>query len=457
MGLGKTLQTLCFMMWLQKQMEHGCYPKKPLLVVAPTGLLANWAQEAERFFPQQGLGKPLNAHGQSFSKLVRTNERQAKSDLEQTDWAVTTYETLRDKINVFIAVDFALVVFDEAQRIKNPGAMVTDMAKALKSEMTIALSGTPVENSMRDIWCIVDAVKPGALGSCRDFMKKYGDDSINQQTPLLELKEQLTRGQPALLLRRLKEEHWKEKPRKREEIYQDEMPEIQAAAYSALIEKAKARQRDDAKGEILAAIQGLRQISLHCPFRRDADVYRLPEQSARIARTLAILDGLAKKSEKCLIFVEFVETQAAMAEIIARRYGCGPVPIINGLVPGTNRLKMATKFQESNAGDFAVMLISPKAGGVGLNLTAATHVIHLSRWWNPAVEDQCSDRVYRIGQKADVTIHYPLAIHPQFGDKSFDVNLHNLLSKKRILSQSLLAPVRISEGEALKLLCDSIC
>lgn len=162
------------------------------------------------------------------------------------------------------------------------------------------------------------------------------------------------------------------------------------------------------------------------------------ECSARIARLMTILDEIRKRGEKALVFVEYLDTQARLSALLSDRYSLS-VSCINGGVQAMQRQGIVNKFQ-NGPDDFDVLLLSPKAGGVGLNLTAANHVIHLTRWWNPAVEDQCTDRVYRIGQKKPVFLYYPLAIHPTYGDQSFDCNLHRLLDKKRALSQGVLSP-----------------
>ena len=193
---------------------------------------------------------------------------------------------------------------------------------------------------------------------------------------------------------------------------------------------------------MLEALQALRAVSLHPNFQQE-----LPEngdefihKSARLIATFKILDDLYSRGDKALIFIEYLKMQAVISEIIERRYECPKVMIINGQVSGEKRQAHVDEFQNGREG-FEVMILSPKAGGIGINLTAATHVIHLSRWWNPAVEDQCSDRAYRIGQHNTVTIHYPLAIHPEYGrDQSFDIKLHDLLQRKRHLSKTLLAP-----------------
>lgn len=153
---------------------------------------------------------------------------------------------------------------------------------------------------------------------------------------------------------------------------------------------------------------------------------------------MTILDEIRKRGEKALVFVEYLDTQARLSALLSDRYSLS-VSCINGGVQAMQRQGIVNKFQ-NGPDDFDVLLLSPKAGGVGLNLTAANHVIHLTRWWNPAVEDQCTDRVYRIGQKKPVFLYYPLAIHPTYGDQSFDCNLHRLLDKKRALSQGVLSP-----------------
>ena len=442
MGLGKTLQALTFIKWVTQQMKSGCIKFRPHLVVAPTGLLKNWEAETDKFLPQDSLGSLFKAHGTQFRKFCEKGWITAAQELKNAGWVLTTYETLRDKINAFIKVYWAVVIFDEVQKIKNPKAMVTDMAKSLKAEFTLAMTGTPVENSLVDLWCISDAVQPGFLGTLKDFAAKYIPNGKSEEYNLLQLKNRIGRPQSSpLILRRTKDVHWVERPEKKEKLYPNEMPLEQARAYTSAIERAK-NQREQKRGTMLQVIQELRAISLH-PMLQE-DVWGRHEQfieaSARLRATFRILDEIAKLEEKVLIFVEYLKMQSALSEIIERRYNCDKVMIINGHVSGVKRQARVDKFQRSLKG-FDTMILSPKAGGIGLNLTAATNVIHLSRWWNPAVEDQCSDRAYRIGQKRSVTIHYPLAIHPTYGNQhSFDIKLHELLEKKRNLSQRLLAP-----------------
>jgi len=441
MGLGKTLQTLAFMSWVKLQMDSGFPRRNPFLVVAPTLLLDNWVAEAEKFLPPPRLGSLFRAHGPKFRSLVQEGWAVASSECKEAGWVITTYETLRDKIMAFTGIHWSVAVFDEAQKIKNPKAMVTDMAKSIKAQLSLALTGTPVENSLIDLWCIADAVQPGRLNTLKEFSGTFMPRGMAGNDELKKLKLELDSPlEYSLMLRRSKDEHWKEKPDKKESSHEVEMPQEQALSYSAAVEYA--RNADGRKGAMLEALQSLRAISLHPhlqqnPPENDDDFINA---SARLIATFKILDELYRQNEKALIFVEYLKMQAAISEIIERRYCCSKVLIINGKVSGAKRQARVNEFQSGKPG-FEVIILSPKAGGVGINLTAATHVIHLSRWWNPAVEDQCSDRAYRIGQHKPVTIHYPLAIHPDYGyEQSFDIKLHDLLQRKRYLSKTLLAP-----------------
>ncbi|MBW2623415.1 MAG: DEAD/DEAH box helicase, partial [Deltaproteobacteria bacterium] len=293
-----------------------------------------------------------------------------------------------------IGVHWAIAVFDEAQKIKNPKARVTDMAKSIKAELTLTLTGTPVENSLADLWCIADAVQLGRLQTLKEFAGRFMPGGKPGQEELSDLKNELDFPTThSLMLRRSKEEHWHERPDKHECLHEVIMPEEQALYYTAVIEKAQ--HAKGKKGAMLEALQSLRAVSLHPSFQQEhsGNGDEFIHKSARLIALFNILDDLSSRGEKALIFIEYLKMQAAISEIIERRYDCPKVMIINGQVSGAKRQAHVDEFQNRREG-FEVMILSPKAGGVGINLTAATHVIHLSRWWNPAVEDQCSDRAY---------------------------------------------------------------
>ena len=377
---------------------------------------------------------------------------------DQIRWVLTTYETLRDKIHLFIDVPWCVVVFDEAQKIKNPGARVTDMAKSLDAELTLALTGTPVENSLSDLWCIVDAVHPGLLGAHETFKQTYASAAADADpetlAPLKETLEETSR--PPLLLRRLKHDHLDGLPEKHVHVEQRVMPAAQADAYDAVVSAARSRQGE--RGSMLEALHQLRRVSL---LSKDLDADGLGEEdiaaSARLSALIDMLDHISAAGEKALVFVEFLQLQEALLPYLRQRYQLPHDPIrIHGGTPGARRTTHVNTFQSGKDGAFDVMVLSPKAAGVGLTLTAANHVIHLSRWWTPAVEDQCTDRVYRIGQQREVHVHIPLAMHPTHEERSFDANLHRLLEDKRRLSVSVLAAPTATASELNRLASESL-
>lgn len=455
MGLGKTLQALTFLAWVREEMAGGVWPQRPVLVVAPTGLLRNWRDEHDRHLQPGGLGTLLEAFGPGLRRLRPargTDGRELMSALpsldvsilQQSDWVMTTYETLRDYQHSFGRVHWAVVVFDEAQKIKNPAAGLTEAAKAMRQDFTIVMTGTPVENRVEDLWSIVDTARPGELGALKAFSARFRTkDPVESQTRLGELREEITtRTSPAIMLRRLKQDHLDGLPAKELHRHQLEMPPRQAAAYAAAV--ASARQ-----GKImLEVLQALRSTSLH-PTRESDEVAGDDDfiaASARLTLAFEVLDDIRSRGEKALVFLESRRVQDALVEILQRRYRLpNPVLVINGEVAGASRKARVDEFQ--NRPGFDVMLLSPRAGGVGLTLTAANHVIHLARWWNPAVEDQCTDRVYRIGQQRTVHVHTVLAVHPEYGERSFDLQLANLLDRKRALNGSVLAPPGATESE----------
>jgi SNF2 family DNA or RNA helicase len=334
-----------------------------------------------------------------------------------------------------------------------------DAAKAVNADFSIAMTGTPVENRLADLWCIADTAQPGILGDLKSFSRKYESEESEQN--LFTLKEKIwhspsRKGIPGLMIRRMKEDALDALPKKHIHPLHTKMPAYQANAYSNAVAQAH-----KATGSgILQALHHLRSVSLH-PFTNQSSNLQSDEDyirsSARLSATINVLDEIKTKDEKALIFLESLDMQDAMELplILKTRYRLESLPlVINGTVAAPDRHKRVGMFQSSDG--FDVMLLSPRAGGVGLTLTAANHVIHLSRWWNPAVEDQSTDRVYRIGQQRDVHVYYPIAVHPQFGEHSFDIKLHDLIEKKRALSKSLLVPPSASSDEVNQLFSQTV-
>lgn len=455
MGLGKTLQALAFLAWLLEGMNAGKIIRAPLLVVAPTGLLGNWQQEIDTHLAAPGLGRILPAYGHELAKHRHSDgngrPRMDIATLRGADCALTTYETLRDYDLDFGQIRFAAIVFDEAQKIKTPGIRLTDAAKAMNAEFRIALTGTPIENRLADLWCIVDTIHPSFLGDLKHFSSRYEATPDTGNLQLLKRSLDTAHGgRPPLLLRRLRIDHLPDLPTCTESVVEEEMPPLQREAYEAAGKLSQGENR----AAILSTLHHLRASSLHPDLDSESDDDSFICESARLIGAFRTLDDIAARHERVLIFVDDRRMQARIADVIQRRYRLARPPmIISGAVPGDRRQRLVNQFQAQRVG-FDAMILSPRAGGVGLTLTSANHVIHLDRWWNPAVEDQCTGRVLRIGQTRPVAVHIPLAVCK--GRRSFDQNLQALLARKRILFRETLMPGEIDDSETRMLLADSL-
>lgn len=458
MGLGKTFQALAFCVWLREAMDEGILPKKPLLLVAPVGLLRNWEAEIEEHLFAPGLGDLVRAYGDHLKTLRRGRHVDGTASLDTARLSsahvvLANYEAVSDYQLSFGAVPFAAVVLDEAQKIKSPKARMTHAVKALNTDFMLAMTGTPVENRLADLWCIADAVQPGALSDLKDFSAMYEVEGADLQVLRDQVwqEESAVSQQPKLLLRRLKTDKLDGLPQKHEHVMKIAMPERQLEAY----ERALAMKEISGPEGTLGMIHALRRVSLH-PSLIEGGVKASElkvEDSARFVAMINILDKVSASGEKVLVFLESLDLQDAdqLPLLLQRRYGLSKSPmVINGQVSTEARQDRVNAFQRDSG--FDVMLLSPKAGGVGLTLTAANHVIHLSRWWNPAVEDQCSDRVYRIGQTKPVHIYYPLALLPEAAEHSFDWQLQVLMDRKRKLAQNLLAAPAFTQDDYNSLL-----
>ena len=448
MGLGKTLQILYFLEW------HAQYSRddKPYLIVAPVSILENWEAEYEKFFQPRNLElKTIN----STSGIGREFSKQRVTELQKKQILLTNYESLRSYQLTMCAVDYAVVVLDEAQRVKTPGTMITNVSKALKSDFKIAMTGTPVENSLVDLWCIMDFAVPGLLGNAKDFANIYQKPLSKVDVDVEELGQNLREQIGMFIKRRLKSDVAKDLPEKRTKIYRQPMPPVQMDRYSVEIDLAN---NPDSKEKILKSINAIKSISDH-PFLADNQVNKynvieLINSSAKLKILVEVLGKVKSKEEKAIIFAERKETQKLIQRVVYKTFLIRPPSIINGDTPSSkqkaNSSKMSrqqtiNRFQREKG--FNVIIMSPLAAGVGLNVTGANHVIHYSRHWNPAKEDQATDRAYRIGQTKDVTVHYPMAVFPpsfrteeEENPLSFDEILDELLTRKRSLATSTLFP-----------------
>ena len=430
MGLGKTIQVLALLLTLKRQgVRQG-----PSLLVAPASLLANWADEIQRFAPS------LKAAILHPSAMTAEELKAVTPDsLAELDLAITSYGSLL-RATPFARTHWRLVILDEAQAIKNPGAKQTRAAKALKADARIALTGTPVENQLSDLWSIFDFINPGLLGGASQF-KSYArilaDRSHNPYGPLRALVA-------PYILRRMKTDKAviADLPDKTEVTAHCALSRKQAALYAgtvadltAALERADGIER---KGLVLATLMRLKQICNH-PSQWLGDGDWAERDSGKLARLREIAEVVAERQEKMLVFTQFKEMTGPLQAFLAGIFG-RPGLVLHGATAVKDRRGLVAAFQEDEAAPFFVL--SLKAGGSGLNLTAASHVVHFDRWWNPAVENQATDRAFRIGQKKSVLVHKFVC------RGTIEEKIDAMIETKRALSDELLsgsAEIRLTE------------
>jgi non-specific serine/threonine protein kinase len=393
MGLGKTVQVLALLLVQGRESAE----RRPSLLVAPASLLANWAAEIERFAP--GLTATIvHPSAMTAEQLGRVTP----DELAGADLAITSYGTLL-RVPALADTDWRLVVLDEAQAIKNPDAKQTRAAKALKAKARIALTGTPVENHLGDLWSIFDFINPGLLGTARQFAgyaKGLAERTHNPYGPLRELVR-------PYILRRMKTDKSviADLPDKTEVTAYCSLSRKQAALYARTVsDLADALEDSDGiqrKGIVLATMMRLKQICNHPSHWLDDDVWS-EEDSGKWARLREIATVVAARQEKMLVFTQFREMTAPLATFLGGVFG-RPGVVLHGSTAVKGRKALVQTFQNDETVPF--FILSLKAGGSGLTLTAASHVVHVDRWWNPAVENQAADRAFRIGQKKNVLVH----------------------------------------------------
>jgi SNF2 family DNA or RNA helicase len=396
MGLGKTIQTLAL---LQRDWSEGI--RRPVLLICPTSVIENWRKEAARFTPELPV---LIHHGVSRRKAEAFAEAVAGYAL-----VISSYALLHRDAALLRSVTWRGVVLDEAQNIKNPETKQARAARALSADYRAALTGTPVENHVGDLWSLMEMLNPGLLGSQVDFKRRFfvPIQVARDETAAAQLKH-LT---GPFLLRRLKTDRAiiADLPDKLEMKIFCTLTQEQASLYAAVLkdldeplEEAEGIQR---KGLILATLTKLKQICNH-PAQFLGDGSAVVERSGKLARLEEMLEEVLAMGERALIFSQFAEMGELLRHRLQRTFG-REVPFLHGGVPRARRDRMVERFQsaQSAADGPSIFILSLKAGGTGLNLTAASHVFHFDRWWNPAVENQATDRAFRIGQRQAVQVH----------------------------------------------------
>jgi len=395
MGLGKTMQVIAALI-LEKQENQ----TEPTLLIAPTSVVGNWEKEVQKFAPHL---KTFIHHG---SQRAKDSKEFAKLCSEQ-DMLITSYTLARKDNALLTAIDWHRVVLDEAQNIKNPKSAQTKAILKLKANHRLALTGTPVENRLMDLWSIFNFLNPNYLGKQTQFRKTYElpiqrDNDRIKSTVLKQL------IQP-FILRRLKTDKniIKDLPDKIESKQYCNLSKEQASLYQAVVKdvekKLEEKEGIERQGLMLSTLMKLKQICNHpMQFLQDGSVFT-SERSHKLERITDMLGEAIEDGDSVLVFTQFTEIGEQLVKYLNKEIHY-PTHYIHGGVSRKKREQMIENFQNPDSPP-SIFVLSLKAGGVGITLTRANHVFHFDRWWNPAVENQATDRAFRIGQKKNVFVH----------------------------------------------------
>jgi superfamily II DNA or RNA helicase len=423
MGLGKTIQLIALLL---HEREQGL-TEKPSLIVCPVSLVGNWLRELGKFAPSL---KVMVYHGAGRSAAAFA-ERAAAHDV-----VITTYTLVAREAETLRSVHWAGIITDEAQALKNTGTQHAKALRSLPAEYRVACTGTPVENHLGDLWSILAFINPGFLGAAEEFRKSYAlpIERFRDEEAAARLKRLV---QP-MILRRLKTDKSiiADLPEKLEMVTYAGLTLEQGALYEAAVqetlEKAEGAAGIARHGAVIAGLTRLKQICNHPACLRD-DGGPLEGRSGKLDRLTEMLEEGIAEGDRALVFTQFSQFGRRMQAYLARRLGC-TVFFLDGSTPRSERDELVQRFQ---SGEAPIFILSLKAGGVGLTLTAANRVFHFDRWWNPAVEDQATDRAYRIGQTREVLVHKLVTAG------TLEERIDELLTDKRQLSSQV-----IGTGEA---------
>ena len=392
MGLGKTIQTLAL---LQRERERG--EMRPVLLVCPTSVVSNWHKEAERFTPNLPV---LIHHGTDRRRQKAFREAATKHAL-----VVSSYSLLHRDLESLKDVSWAGIVLDEAQNIKNPETKQSRAARSLSADYRIALTGTPVENHVGDLWAIMEFLNPGLLGSQAEFKGKFFKPiQLQGDTEATERLKHLT---SPFILRRLKTDRTviSDLPEKMEMKAYCTLTKEQASLYAAVIKEVEGSldgvEGIQRKGLILSTLGKLKQICNH-PAHFLGDNSAVDGRSGKLSRLVEMLEEVIESGDRALIFTQYAEMGSILQSYLQEVFG-QEVLFLHGGVPRKHRDRMVERFQQEDTAP-SIFVLSLKAGGTGLNLTRASQVFHFDRWWNPSVENQTTDRAFRIGQTRKVQV-----------------------------------------------------
>jgi SNF2 family DNA or RNA helicase len=435
MGLGKTIQIIALLLHARStQTNH-----QPALLICPTSVVGNWQRELARFGPDLRV---LIHHG-AGRKAIDLGEQAAQHDV-----VISSYALLHRDEKILTAIDWREVILDEAQNIKNPGAKQAQAARKLKTRWHVALTGTPVENRLTELWSIFQFLNPGYLGSQSDFLdrlarpiERAGDEAATKRLKALV---------GPFILRRVKTDPAviSDLPDKNEMKVYCSLTKEQATLYQAVVRDSLLRLEEaegiNRRGLVLGTLLKLKQVCNH-PAQFLGDGSALANRSGKLERLTEMLDEVRAVRDRALIFTQFAEMGKLLQSYLQDTFG-DEVFFLHGGTPARTRDKMVQRFQTDPHAP-GVFVLSIKAGGTGLNLTGANHVFHFDRWWNPAVENQATDRAFRIGQTKNVQVHKYLCAG------TFEEKIDDLIERKKALAESI---VGTSEGWITELSTDQL-
>ncbi|WP_078555299.1 DEAD/DEAH box helicase [Bacillus alkalicellulosilyticus] len=423
MGLGKSIQTIAYILSIYEQPTLGS--QEPFLLVCPTSLIGNWEKEIAQFAPDL---KVYVHHGTS-----RLNETEFLQDRSQFHVIITSYAIAFRDIDFLTEFTWNGLILDEAQHIKNIETKQRKAIKRIYATHRIALTGTPIENRLKELWSIIDLLNDGYLGSFQHFTTTFSKEIEGQQSNgerLQQLQQLIT---PFILRRKKSDESLKlQLPEKNELTYEVGLTLEQASLYQAIVNELfttiETGTEMERRALILSSLTKLKQICNH-PAQLLKEKEPLDNRSEKWDLLMTLVEQITDRDEKLLIFSQFKEMGDLIQQALSQKYN-QEIPFLHGGLQRSKREQLIQTFKEDD--DTKIFILSLKAGGVGLNLTAATHVIHYDRWWNPAVENQATDRAYRIGQTEDVTVH-------KFITKgTLEERINRMLQTKQKLAEDVL-------------------
>ena len=428
MGLGKTIQIIALLLHERERLQAGKESAMPpTLLVAPTSVLTNWQKEIQKFAPQL---KSIIHHGSN-----RVQEQAAfQGACDAQDIVITSFQIARRDKQLLNQYQWRRIVLDEAQNIKNPKSAQAKAIFSLDAPYRIALTGTPIENRLMDLWAIFNYLNPGYLGTVTQFRRAY---EIPIQRDSDEIKSRLLHQLVhPFILRRLKTDRSiiDDLPEKQEQKVYCNLTKEQASLYQAVVNEVQ-KQIDGAegiqrKGLILSTLMKLKQICNHpAQFLQDGSPFT-EVRSHKLARVNQMMEEALRESDSLLVFTQFTEVGHQLDVHLRQRHGC-PVYYLHGGTSRKRRQQMIETFQDPDSMP-GIFILSLKAGGVGITLTRANHVFHFDRWWNPAVENQATDRAYRIGQKKTVFAHKMVTVG------TLEERIDSMIEEKRSLAESIV-------------------